>query len=144
MFNDDHVCDDEVLYRKVPNQKGVHYVPIGGGRHRVSSAAFDDKANWKISVNRAKLHGNNPEHSKTNPTDLVISLEAGRVRGIEGFGTTIDVAPDPNPPEDPDNEAHALIVADDQFPSRNQFDKFTRALARIANSNWAIPPPNAS
>ena len=138
----DHVCGDETLYRKVPDQKNIHYKPIGGGKHRVTSAAFDDKSQ-QISVDRAKLRGNDPELSKKLSTDLVVCLQAGRVQDTGGSERTVDVRPDPNPPEAPDNDAHALIVVDKPFPSQTQFQKFTRVLARIANSHWAIPPPDS-
>jgi len=140
VLNDDRVCHDELLYRKVPDQKGIHYKPIGGGKHRVTSAAFEDKK-WQPSVDRAKLCGFNPQHSKKYPTDLVVSFTAGEVRGVKGFSTVIDVVSNPKPPEDPGNLTHALITADRQFPSKTQFQKFTKALARIANSNWEIAPP---
>jgi hypothetical protein len=91
-------------------------------------------------VDRAKLRGNNPELSKKLSTDLVVCLQVDKVRAISGPTRSVDVKPDPNPPEAPDNDAHALIVVDKEL-SGNQFQKFTRALARIANSHWAIPPP---
>lgn len=144
MLNDDHVCDGELLYRKVPDQKGIHYKPISDGNYRVTSAAFEDKQCWQPSVDRAKLRDYKPEKSKKKPTDLIISFTAGEVRGITGFSRVIDVVPDPKPKEDPENIAHALIIADRQFPSKTQFQKFTRALARIADSNWEIAPPDSA
>jgi hypothetical protein len=138
----DYVCDSEVLYRSVPNQPGIHYVPISGGGYRVSRAAFEDRRKQQPSVDRAKLLDNDPEKCKKGPTHLVVSLTAARVRSIEGFSRTIDVVPAPNPPEDPDNLAHALITVDRPFDSNTQFDKFKKALAIVANSNWEIPPPN--
>lgn len=138
-----HLCSDETLYRKVPNQKNIHYKSIGGGKHRVTSAAFDDKKQ-QISVDRAKLRGNDPELSKKLSTDLVVCLQAGKVRDTSSPARSVDVKPDPNPPEAPYNDAHALIVVDPPFPSQTQFQKFTRVLARIANSHWAIPPSDSA
>jgi len=139
--DDDYVCDSELLYRGVPNQPGIHYLPISGGGYRVSRAAFEDRRR-QPSVDRAKLRDYDPEKSKKGPDYLVVSLTAGGVRRIEGFSRTIDVMPDPNPPEDPDNPAHALIMVDRPFDSNKQFDRFKKALAIVANSNWEIPPPN--
>ena len=140
MPSDDYVCDSEVLYRSVPNQPGIHYIPISGG-YRVSRAAFEDRRG-QPSVDRARLCDNDPDKSKKGPTHLVVSLTALRVREIEGFSRTVDVVPDPCPPEDPDNPAHALITVDRPFDSKSQFDRFKKALAIVADSNWEIPPPN--
>jgi hypothetical protein len=137
----DHVCNDELLYRSVPNQKGIHYVPISGGDYRVSKAAFQDKENWQPSVDRANLRNHDPRASKRSPDALIVSFTAGEVRNIE-WSSTIDVVPAPNPPEDPDNDAHALITTDQPFASKGEFNRFKQALAIVANSNWEIAPPN--
>lgn len=144
MPDDDYVCDSELLYRSVPDQRGTHYVPMSGGGYRVSRAAFEDRGQQQPSVDRAKLRGYDPEKSKKGPTHLVVSLTAEQVRGIEGFSRTTDVVPDPNPPEDPLNTAHALIKVDRPFDSNKQFDRFKKALAIVANSNWEIPPTNGT
>lgn len=146
MSEDSGVCRDEILYRRVPDRPGDFYRPIEGGGYRVTSGAFGDKrgrpaSEQQPSVNRAKLHDNDPKKSRKVPTDCVVSFTAARVRSIEGFGS-IDVVPNPNPPEDPDNDAHALIIAHPPFVSKNQFDKFKQQMARVANSNWEIAPPN--
>ena len=139
MPSEDRVSDDEVLYRRVPDIPGDFHKPISGGELRVTSGAFGDRQK-QPSVDRAILRDNKPENSKRKPTECIVSFTAGEVRGIEGFGRSIDVVPDPNPQDDPDNSAHALIVADRPF-SRNQFDKFKQALAGIADSRWEIHPP---
>ena len=136
---EDRVCDDEVLYRRVPDIPGGFHKPISGGGRRVTSGAFSDR-HKQPSVDRAILRDNNPENSKRKPTECIVSFTAGEVRAIEGFERSIDVVPAPNPPDDPDNPAHALIVADKPF-SRTQFDKFKQVLAGIADSRWEIPPP---
>lgn len=141
------VCGDELLYRRVPDRPGDLYVPIEGGIYRVTSGAFGDKrgrppAEQQPSVNRAKLHDNDPEKSKKWPTDCVVSFAVADVRSIKGFGT-VDVVAAPNPPEDPDNPAHALIEVCPPFASKNKFGKFKQAMARIADSRWVIPPPNS-
>ncbi len=134
----DHVCDAETLYRSVPNRRGTSYLPISGGGYCVSKAAFEDRQKQQPSVDRAKLR-NNPEASRRSHDALVVSLTAGRVRGIE-WSSTIDVKPDPNPQEDPDNDAHALITTGEPFASKGEFNRFKQALAIVANSNWEIAP----
>lgn len=145
MPDEDRVLDDELLYRRVPDRPG-NYVPTNGS-YRVSSAAFGDRKNLQPSVDRAVLRGYNPEKSKRESTDFVVSFTALKVRAIEEFPRIIDVQPDPisGDPVEPDNPAHALIVAHQPFPSNNQeFKRFKRALARLANSNWEISPPNSA
>jgi hypothetical protein len=137
---EDRVCDDEVLYRRVPDIPGGFHKPISGGRRRVTSGAFGSREK-QPSVDRAILRDNNPENSRRKPTECVVSFTAGEVRNMPVPGRSIDVVPDPNPPEDPDNSAHALIVADPPFSS-NQFDKFKVALAGLADSRWEIAPPD--
>jgi hypothetical protein len=133
------VCSNELLYRRVPDRLGDFYKPIDGGAYRVTSGAFGDKKQ-RPSVDRAKLRDNDPEKSKKKSTDCVVSFTVAEVRGIRGFGT-IDVEADPNPLEDPDNPAHALITADPPFSSKNQFGKFKQVMARVADSRWEISPP---
>jgi hypothetical protein len=145
---DNGVCGDEALYRRVPDRPGSLYVPIEGGGFRATSGAFGDKrgrpaSEQQPSVDRAKLRDYDPYKSRKHPTDCVISFTAAAVREIAGFGT-IDVVPDPNPPEDPDNASHALVVADPPFASKTQFDKFKQQMARVADSNWEIPPPSST
>ena len=142
MPSGDFVLDEEVLYRRVPDRPGDFYIAIEGGRYRVTSGAFGDKRQ-QPSVDRAILRDNNPENSKRRQTDCVVSFTAGEVRAIRGFERTVDVVHDPNPPEDPDNPAHALIIAEQPFTANNrEFKRFKQALARIADSRWEIPPPN--
>ena len=142
MSSSDFVLDEEVLYRRVPDRPGDFYKPIEGGRYRVTSGAFGDKKQ-QPSVDRAILRNNKPENSKRRYTDCVVSFTAGEVRSIRSFGRTVDVVHDPNPPEDPDNPAHGLIVAKHPFTANNsEFKKFKQALARIADSRWEIPPPD--
>jgi hypothetical protein len=134
----DYVCGTEILYRSVPNQRGTSYLPISGGGHCVSKAAFEDRRKQQPSVDRAKLRGN-PEASKRSSDALVVSLTTDRVRGIE-WSSAVDVRANPNPPEDPHNDAHALIVAQQPFASKGEFNRFKQALAIVANSNWEIAP----
>ncbi len=140
MVGDDHVCNDEILYRSVPNRIGISYLPISGGEYCVSKAAFEDRQKQQPSVDRAKLR-DNPEASKRSPDALVVSLTAEGVRNIE-WSSAVDVVSDPNPPEDPNNDAHALITTDQSFASKGEFNRFKQALAIVANSNWEIAPPS--
>jgi hypothetical protein len=85
------------------------------------------------------------------PTDAVVSLVAGQVRGI---GTvqqrnergevilrhSIDVEPKPiqEDPVLPDNPAHAESFAVPEFQNERTFRKRREALATLAE--WQIPP----
>jgi hypothetical protein len=140
VVDNDHVCGGETLYRSVPDQEGTHYLPISGGGYCVSKAAFNDRKQ-QPSVDRAKLRNHNPEASKRSRTALIVSFVADEVRNIE-WSSTIDVVSDPNPPEDPNNDAHALIITEQPFASKGEFNRFKQALAIVANSNWEIAPPN--
>lgn len=139
MPDEDLVLDNEVLYRRVPDQKG-NYVPENGS-YRVSSAAFGDRS-MQPSVDRATLRENDPKKCRWHLTDFVASLVAHEVRNISTIPKTIDVVPDPieNHPKFPDNPAHALITADPEFlpNEKTTFRKLRQALARLCK--WEIPP----
>lgn len=147
MPDEDRVSDSELLYRRVPDRPGDFYIPISGGGYRATSGAFGDRRSAKKkqpSVDRAILRDNNPANAQCRPTDSVVSFTAGEVRRITGFGRTIDVVPSPikDAPPEPDNPAHALIVAEPPFTANNkEFKRFRQALAGIADSRWEIPPP---
>ncbi len=70
---------------------------------------------------------------------MVVSFTVAGVQSISGCGV-LKVVPDPNPPEDPGNGAHALIVAEPPFPCKKQFEKFKQLMARVADSRWEIAP----
>lgn len=145
------VENDEKLYRRVPDKSG-NYKRTEDGRYRVSSAAFGDRSH-KPSVDRAWLRDNDPKKTQKELTDFVVRIMCSDVRGISDVHHTIntqeqqfliDVKPDPirNDPNEPDNIAHALIIAAPDI-AQNQamvFKKLRRALARIANSNWELGP----
>lgn len=117
---------------------GDFYLAISGGYH-VTSAAFGSSR--QPSVDRAFLCNHDPETSQRRPNECIVSFTAGEVRNIKGFGQSVDVVPDPNPPENPSNSAHALIVVDPPL-STNQFRRFKQRLAGIADSRWEIAPPD--
>lgn len=141
MPGEDLVLNDEVLYRRVPDQKG-NYV-LESDSYRVSSAAFGDRS-MQPSVDRATLCENNPEKCRRHPTDFVASLVTHEVRSISTIPKTIDVMPDPieDHPELPNNPAYALVIANPEFlpNEKTAFRKLRQALARLCK--WEIPPPD--
>ena len=144
------VANEEKLYRRVRDQVGNY--TLENGRYRVSSAAFGDRG-CQPSVDRAKLHNNDPRKTQKELTDFVVRIMCYEVRGILDVVHTInnqeqqyaiDVRPDPrrNIPTEPNNLAHSLIIASPEIPSNPKavFKKLKIALARLANSNWEIGP----
>ena len=150
MMGADKVEDDEVLYRSVPSSGCF---TIADGVLRLTSSAFNDPAK-NPSVDRAKLCGANPAHTKKKPTDGVVSLTAISVRQIADVVQNdkhgdpileheIDVIPDAvkNHPDLPDNLAHALIVSHPSFANDKVFKRLKESLARIASQGgWVVEP----
>lgn len=147
-MTEDRVADDEVLYRRVPHRPG-HFLDENG-RVRVTSQAFSDRR-FRPSVDRAKLCGHDPSHTRAAPTDAVASLVARQVRGIDTVEQrnekgevilrhSIDVEPRPirDDPVLPDNPAHAEIFAVPEFQNERTFRKLRESLALLAE--WQIPP----
>jgi hypothetical protein len=145
----DYVDDDEVLYRSVRlgdmKKVGDALVP--------SSQAFTDRQ-WHPSVDRAKLRNNDPKQSQIGETDVVVSVVASTVRGIQTLRRldenrcevgiyVIDVRPDPilpgNPEQLPPNPAHALIYAQPEFASKSLFRRLCERLAELARIEL-LPP----
>jgi len=138
------VLDDELLYRLVPDRCG-NYELEDNGMYRVTSAAFGDgpterEGPRQPSVYRAKLCDFEPKSIRRDSTEFVVSLTAEQVRRI---GATqdrdkVDVVPDTK-----DHPAHALVVSDPAYMDKDpKFRKLRKQLAKAANSNWAIGPPN--
>ena len=153
----DRVMDDEVLYRRVPRNPGKPlYYDRSGERIRVLAQAFSERpipegeplaGEYRLSVDRAKLRGGNPELTRQGvpgrppETFGVVSMPAGEVRAIPGVA---DIIPDviSNDPELPDNPAHALICVT-PTANKNVFRAVIRDLAAAANRRpWAIDPPD--
>ena len=143
------VKDKEKLYRRVRDIAG-NYKRMEDGRCRVSSAAFGDRT-YKPSVDRAKLRNNDPRKTQVELTDFVTRVMCNEVRLISTVpGTqgkqcrTIDVKPYPiwNHDTLPNNPAHAQILAlpEIEINERRAFEKLTKALSRLANSNWELGP----
>ena len=154
---EDRVTDDEVLYRRVPRNPGKPlYYDRSGSSLRVLAQAFSERpipagepfaGEYRLSVDRAKLRGFNPELTRQGvpgrppETFGVVSMPAEEVRAIDGVA---DIIPDPilNAPELPDNPAHALICVTPTV-SKNAFKSVIRDLAAAANRRpWAIDPPD--
>lgn len=149
MMVTDRVEDDEILYRSVSKE----CFTIADGALRLTSTAFNDPTQ-KPSVDRAKLCGSNPAHTKKKPTDGVVSLIANSVRQIADVVQNdmhgqpiltheVDVIPDAvkNHPGLPDNPAHALIVTHPDFANDKVFKRLKESLARIASrGGWLVEP----
>ena len=147
-MSQDHVDDDEVLFRSVPSSD-VHRVE--NGILQLSATAFNDPYN-QPSVDRAKLCNNDPAHTKKSPSDGVVKLIAREVRQIVLARTEpnvnpsnyrVDVKSDPVAADNDsglsENLAHALVVADPAINTGSRFKKLKEALARLASNNgWQI------
>lgn len=99
---------------------------------------------------------NGPMHAQQHSSDGVVSLEAHRVRGIQGVtqndhngtvlrGFSVDVEPAPigpdNPEGLPENPAHAEIFTDPTCPDETVYRKLCKKLALLASQQqWEIPP----
>ena len=151
-----YVSDDEELYRNVRPEEDAreYYYDPTTGRLIITSQAFLD-IKKEPSVDRAKLKDFDPRNSLLNENNGILSLiteevrQVGEVKTKENGETriihTVDVIPDPNPPEAPDNDAHSRIVVEPKFlPSDRQdkaFKLLKRALARLAtNRGWTLEP----
>lgn len=148
----DRVSNDEVLYRRVPNDP-LNFSTSIDGILQVDSHAFMDPSQ-QISVDRAKLCNFDPTYTQNkNSLNGVVKLVAQDIRKIDDIehGTThaqygFDVIPAPvkNHPEIEDNLAHAEIWSDPRNMSKNVFRRLRRALAMIANKyGWLILPEDA-
>jgi len=159
---EDRVKDDELLYRRVPrNTVQSRYYDREGNRLRVSGQAFSERpisggepfaGQYRLSVDRAKLRGFNPELTRQGvpgrgPESFgVVLMPAGEVRAIPGVA---DILPDPilNDPDLSDNPAHALICVvyeptASKTANKNRYREVIEELAAAANRRpWAIDPP---
>ena len=144
------VDDTELLYRRV--RAGKNLYRYENGFLIFSSQAFSDPK-LEPSVDRAVLCENNPEYTKVDETDGVVTLIASEIRkekvsvnGQDGKISkeyAIDVIPKPlsaNPPIK-ENPAHAVIVPNPQYHNKNAFNKVQKSLAFLANkAGWTIEP----
>lgn len=150
---DDHVSDDEELYRNVRGKLAddEYFYDSHTGQLIITPKAFLDRKK-EPSVDRAKLRGFNPAQSRMAGSGIV-SLGTQDVRHIGTVKTNdpdektvkhaVDVKPAPIPSE---NEAHALITVNPEFfGSENKqtkaFSLLRKALAMLASRNgWTLKP----
>lgn len=149
------VEDDERLFRSVPKPRpGLEPFTFVDGKLKFGTQSFSSRE-FKPSVDRAILNGNNPTVTQKTPDAGVVTLLAREVRAIVSVKRThqngdvstfqVDVMPDELQATDsePENLAHALIVT---IPSldistKSVFRKLQEALALIATRNgWTIAP----
>ncbi|MGI8554546.1 MAG: hypothetical protein ACR2PL_27710, partial [Dehalococcoidia bacterium] len=101
-LSEDRVADEELLYHRVREQ---YFGRDAENKPFVSTNAFNDKQK-KPSVDRANLTGFDPQRTRWEVSDAVVSLLTGEVRAItsiiERTATgapvapyVIDVKPDP-------------------------------------------------
>src|SRR5579884_1015647 len=148
-MDDNFVGDDELLYRRIPAGRKLYKYRIDG-TIEISSQAFSDRQ-FRVSVDRAALWGNNPRHTLGNVPGGVVGLVCREVRGLDDLARndqrgeiiqrfSIDVEPAPLP----DNLAHAEIYAIPPFTDADKkgaFHRLCRRLARLAEAKpWEILP----
>jgi hypothetical protein len=126
----------ELLYRNI---KRVYWKQTNDGFY-LGSMAFTDP-DYRISVYRAHLCGNDPSHAQEQAEDYVRSLVTEDVRNIDTVvrGPSdapierhrVDVAPAPKH----DDPSHAEIYTDPEITSPNVFRRLQVRLACL--SEWA-------
>lgn len=145
-MHNNFVSDDEVLYRRISIHR-KHYKVKPDGTIEISSEAFSDRE-LRVSVDRAKLCGNNPRYTLGNEPGIVVSLLASDVRDVKNLTRNdshgnliksfkIDVEPVPLP----ENFAHAEIYAVPQFEEgdkRGAFHRLCRRLVRLVEDKQSI------
>ena len=81
------IAEDEILYRCLfPGMDMYKFRP--DATLEITSQAFADKADRRASVDRAKMCGNNPQHTLRDPMGGVVSVVAGAVRSITNADIT--------------------------------------------------------
>lgn len=148
MINDnDSVDDDEILYRRLPSGLDLYWF-ADDGTIKISSQAFASR-DFRISVDRAKLCGNDPSYTLDKRGGGVVSLVTREIRNIVGLARKdsngdiiqqfkIDVEPVPLP----ENPAHAEIYAIPGFEynGTKAFRKLREHLVQLAEKRWEIRP----
>ncbi len=150
----DVVGDEELLYRRVPQGRGL-YARTPDGPLAFSSQLFADREK-RASVDRAKFCNADPAYTQFDPSDGVVSVVASDVRGVTNLVQydasqrpvltfRADVVPDPIPPDNmeviPPNPAHALILTDPFPPSKGVYRRLIESLAILATRRgWEIAP----
>lgn len=160
IFEKDKIYGDEILYRAIPHGRGR--VKQVGTSLRPNSDCFLDPSH-QISVNCASRCAHNAGYTQRNSTDYICRLTTEQVKNISNLTTNdkkgcvvsehaVEVYYDPlgphclirNRSEQPENLAHALIVAHPHIESKSGFRKLRDALARISRwePNFAPTDPN--
>ncbi|GJL62988.1 MAG: hypothetical protein NPIRA04_16420 [Nitrospirales bacterium] len=152
-MTDDHVSDDEELYRNVRGAltDDEYFHDPHTGQLIITAQAFRDRKK-EPSVDRAKLRDYNPDLSRMAGSGIV-SLITEDVRAIgtvqtkspdgQTFQHAVDVEAAPIPSK---NEAHALITVSPEFfgseaKQKHAFSLLRRALATLASKNgWTLEP----
>lgn len=126
---------DELLYRNI---KRVYWKPRNGGFY-LGTQAFTDPE-YRISVYRASLCGNDPSHVQETAEDYVRSILAEDVRGIDTVIKydnnepkelyRVDVVPDPKP----NDCSHAVICTDHEITGPRIFRRLQIRL--VCLSKW--------
>lgn len=142
----DTVRDDELLFRRIPDQPAFY--EMRAGKLRLSRNAFSDAHN-EPSVERAAYLEHAPLAAITKSNQGIVCLRAGEVRDITeritaGRGNGImrehrlDVVAAPSNR----SAAHAVIAAQPPIASASSFAKVAASLARLADKRgWLITPP---
>ena len=146
---EEKIQDEELLYRRISAGRGL-YVFRDDGTIEISSAAFSDRE-FRISMDRAKLCGNDPGYTLCGEKGGVVSLVAGEIRNIEGLarndqkGRAIQqfkIEIEPAPLEN--NPAHVETSAIPPFTRADKkaaFHRLCQRLAYLAESRiWEIVP----
>lgn len=160
MAENDHVEDDEELYRNVRYNWNPPHYSCKNGNLTIEPHAFWDECK-KPSVDRAKLLNCDPrraliEQKPPRKRNSIVSIRAGAVRTITDVVTKTDDRTtkhdiDVVPSSTDDRPAHAEITVDPEFlGSRTRQEKtfkdLQKSLARRANDfiaehGWALPLP---
>ncbi len=133
------ITNDEILYRCLfPGMDMYKFRP--DGTLEITSQAFADREG-RASVDRAKIRGNNPQHTLRDPMGGVISVVAGDVRSITNADITRNNRGGPFKVEVehvplPENEAHAEIFTIPPFTDadRKNSRRLRIALAQLAEA----------
>ncbi len=82
-MSDDFVYDDEILYRRILAGRKLYKFRTDG-TIEISSQAFSDRE-LRVSVDRAKLCGNNPKYTLGDKPGGVVGLVARDVRNLDNL-----------------------------------------------------------
>jgi hypothetical protein len=134
------VTNDEILYRCLFSGMDM-YKFRPDGTLEITSQAFADREDRRASVDRAKLCGNNPQHTLRDPKGGVVSIVAGEVRSIAGLSrnnkagkSILDFTVEVEHVPLPENDAHAEIYTNPPFTDADKkvYRRLRIALAQLA------------